>query len=119
MDARAGLGDRQRGLARSRGRHARAHEPAAVEHDPDGLAALGLILAGDEGAAAGAGGPADVAQIVAFAVVAQALEVAAEASLAGLAELKVDLTAAGEEEDVYKRQALALSTSLAAAMQCK
>ena len=98
VDARAGVGDGQCGLARGTGGDTGTHEAAAVEDDPDGLAARGLILAGDEGAAAGAGGPADIAQVIAFTVVAQALEVAAEASLAGLAELEIDLAAAGEED---------------------
>ena len=77
--------------------NAGAHEAAAVEDDPDGLAALGLVLAGDEAAAAGGGRPADVAQVVAFAVVAQAFKVAAETAQARLAELQINLAAAGKE----------------------
>jgi hypothetical protein len=75
-----------------------AHEAAAIEDDPYGLAALGLVLAGDEAAAARGRGPADVAQIVAFSVLAQAFEVAAQTAQAGLAELEVDLAAAGKKD---------------------
>jgi len=85
----------------SRHGDAGAHEAAAVDDDPDGLAALGLILAGDEGAAAGGGGPADVAEVVAFAVFAEGFEVAAETALTGLAELEVDLAAPGEEDLLF------------------
>ena len=73
-----------------------AHEAAGVEDDPDGLAALCLKLAGDEVAAAGGGGPADVAEVVAGAVFAEGFELTAETAVAHLAELKVDLAAACE-----------------------
>src|SRR5205814_9944025 len=76
----------------------RAHQAAAVEHDPHRLAAFGLVLPGDEVAAARRGGPADVAQVIAFAVFAQAFEVAAQAALARQAELESDLAAAGKED---------------------
>ena len=76
----------------------RTHQASAIEHDPYGLAALGLILPGDQGAAARGGGPADVAQVVAFAVFAEALEVAAQAALASLAQLEIDLAAAREKD---------------------
>ncbi len=78
--------------------HPRPHQPSAVEHDPDRLAALGLVLAGDGAAAPRRGRPADVAQVVALAVLAQALEVAAQAPLLRAAQLQVDLAAAGEED---------------------
>ena len=81
-------------LRRSR---AVAHQAAAVQNDPHRLAALGLVLAGDERAAARGGGPADVAQVVALAILAQALEIAAQAALARLAQLQVDLAAAREK----------------------
>ena len=79
------------------GDYARTHQPAAIEHDPHGLAALGLVLARDQVSAARTCGPADVAHVVAFAVVAQAFEVAPQAALARLAQLEVDLPAAREE----------------------
>jgi len=75
-----------------------AHQPSAVEDNPDGLAALGLVLAGDGAAAARRGRPADVTQVVALAIVAQALEVAAQAALLRTAQLQVDLAAAGKED---------------------
>ena len=82
------------GAPRPRG----THQAAAVEHDPHRLAALGLVLARDQAAASRGGGPADVAQVVAFAVLAQALEVAAQAALPRLAQLQVDLAAAREKD---------------------
>ncbi len=80
------------------GRGSALQQPAGVEDDPDGLAALRLILAGDELAAASGRGPADVAQVVALKILAEALEVASEAALAHLAQLEIDLAAAGEED---------------------
>ena len=79
-------------------RHARAHQPAAVQHDPHWLAALGLVLAGDQAAAPRRRGPADVAQIVALAVIAQALEVAAQATLLRATQLQINLAAASQKD---------------------
>jgi len=62
-------------------RHTGTHQAAAIEHNPDGLAALALVLAGDGAAAAGGGCPADVAQVIALSVLAQALEVATQSPL--------------------------------------
>src|SRR5271157_1331751 len=82
------------------------HEPPAVEDDPDGLAALGLVLAGDETAAPRGGRPADVAQVVALAVLAQALEVAAQAPLLNPAQLQVNLAAAGQKYLLLDRKSV-------------
>ena len=79
------------------GDYARAHQPSAVEHDPHRLAALGLVLARDQVSATRARGPADVAHVVAFSVIAQAFEIAPEASLAGLPQLEIDLSTAREK----------------------
>ncbi len=59
-----------------------AQQPACVENDPHGLAALGLVAARDQLAAARCRRPADVAQVVALEIFAEALEVAAQAALA-------------------------------------
>ncbi len=80
------------------GSHPRPHQPAAVEDDPNWLAALALVLAGYGSAVPRRGRPADVAQIVALAVVAQALEVAAQAPLSSPAQLQVELPAAGQKD---------------------
>ena len=82
----------------SRRRHPRPHQPSAVQHDPDRLAALGLVLAGDGAAAPRRGRPANVAQVVALAILAQALEVAAQAALLRLAQLQIDLPAARQKD---------------------
>jgi hypothetical protein len=76
----------------------RPHQPPAVQHDPNRLAALRLVLAGDGAAAPRRGRPADIAQVVALAVLAQALEVAAQAPLPRLPQLQVDLAAAGQKD---------------------
>ena len=75
-----------------------AHQPPGIENDPDRLATLGLVEAGDELAAPGRGCPADIAQVVAGEVFAQAFEVAAQASLTHLPELQIDLAASGQED---------------------
>ena len=62
------------------------------------MAALGLELAGDEFASACGGGPADVAEVVSGAVLAEGFEFSAEATVAHLPELEVDFAALGEEE---------------------
>jgi len=67
-------------------RHAGAHEAPQSSTIQIGWATLALVLAGDGAAAAGSGCPADVAQVVALAVLAQALEVAAQSALPGLAQ---------------------------------
>ena len=78
--------------------NSRPHQPPAIEHDPYRLAALGLVLAGDRAAAPRGGRPADIAQVIALAVFAQAFEVAAQATLLGAAQLQVDLPAAGQKD---------------------
>jgi hypothetical protein len=70
---------------------------AGVEHDPYRLAALGLVAARDQLAAPRRRRPADVAQVVAFEILAKALEVAAQAALARAAKLQIDLAAAREK----------------------
>ena len=57
-----------------------AQQAPAVHHDPDRLAAFRLVDPGDRAAASRRHRPADVARLVARLVVAQALEVAAEAA---------------------------------------
>ena len=81
--------------------YARAHQPSAVEHDPYRLAAFGLVLTRNQVSATRACGPADVAHVVAFAVVAQAFEVAPEAALTRLPQLKVNLPTAREEDLLF------------------
>ena len=90
-------GQRHRRICSRSGHDARTHQPSAIEHDPHGLAAFGLILARNQVSAARACRPADIAHVVAFAVIAQAFEVAPEATLPCLAKLDVDLAAACEE----------------------
>src|SRR5690349_8626166 len=74
--------------------NAGAHQAAAVEDDPDHLAALDLVEARHKVTAAGGGGPADIAVLVAELILAQALELAANASHAGMALLHCNLAAA-------------------------
>src|ERR1035438_3467134 len=97
MNACTGLRDRQRRFAFRDGGDTRAHQPAAIEHDPHRLAALGLVLARDRNAAARRRGPADVAQVIAFAVFTEAFKIAAESALPRLAQLQIDLAAAREK----------------------
>jgi hypothetical protein len=75
----------------------RSHQSPTVKHDPNRLAAFGLVLAGDQASAPRGCGPADIAQIVAFAVFAQAFEVTAQAALPRQAKLQIDLPAAGQK----------------------
>ena len=86
------------GSAAGMSAHPRPHQPPAIQHDPHRLAALGLVLAGDGASAPRGCRPADVAQVVALAVLAQALEIAAQAPLLGAPQLQVDLAAAGQED---------------------
>src|SRR5579862_3919695 len=79
-------------------RHARSHQPSAVENDPDRLAAFGLVLAGDQVSSPRGCRPADVAQVIALAVFAQALEVPPQSALARLPQLEVDLPAARQKD---------------------
>ena len=97
MFAQASVGQRKRCVGSRGGDYARAHQPSAVEHDPHRLAALSLVLARDQVSATRARGPADVAHVVAFAVIAQAFEIAPKAPLAGLPQLEIDLSTAGQE----------------------
>jgi hypothetical protein len=60
-------------------RHPRAHQTARIDDDPDRLAPLDFIQPRDELAAARAGRPADVAEFVAWPMLAQAFERAARA----------------------------------------
>ena len=83
---------------------ARAQQAAAVEHDPHRLAALGPIEAGDELAAPRRRRPADVAPIVAVAVVAQPLELAAGAVLARPPPLGDQRLAAHQVQHVVLRR---------------
>src|SRR5258708_19858335 len=89
-NSRVGVGQRR---VPSRIGNSGAHEAATVDHDPNRLAALGLVLARDEVAVPRGGCPADVAQVVAFAVLAQAFKVPAQASLSRLSQLQVNLAA--------------------------
>src|SRR5665213_3416046 len=73
-------------------------EAAGVEDDPDLLRTLDSELAGDEVAAAGGCGPRDVAEFVAFLVVAQAFELASDAAQAQAALLELDLAGAHQVE---------------------
>ena len=75
---------------------ASSHQAAGVDHDPDRLASLHLINAGDQLAPPRRRGPADVAILVAFAVFAQALEFAANAPHAGMAFFQLNLAAADQ-----------------------
>src|ERR1700691_2156030 len=73
-------------------------QTARVEHDPDCLAALGLIAARNQLTAACCRCPADVAKVVAFEIFAEALEVAAKTALTCTAQLQFDLAAASEKD---------------------
>src|SRR5262249_34313057 len=66
--------------------------------NPDSLTSLRLIRLRDELAAARRCGPADVAELVAVLILAQALEVASRAALAGAPLLERHLTAAYQEQ---------------------
>src|SRR5262245_6801974 len=80
------LGERERGVHRqvelAEFAYARAQEPARVHHDPDRLAPLHLEQLGDVLAPARGRGPADIAELVAGLVFAQAFKFAAHAALA-------------------------------------
>ena len=70
--------------------HSRALQASRVEHQPDRLALFHLVEARHQGSATRRGGPADVADLVAFEVVAQAFEVAAHAALPAQTHLQLD-----------------------------
>ena len=73
-------------------------QPSGVENNPHRLAALGLVAPRDQCSAPRRGRPADVAQVVTFEILAEALEVAAKSALAHLAQFEIDLTAAREKD---------------------
>src|SRR5579862_6775429 len=97
----ARLGDRQCSAPRRNRSNTRTHQPATIEHDPYRLAALGLVLAGNGTAASRSCSPADVAQVVALTILTQALEVAAQPALTGLAQLQINLPAACEKDLLF------------------
>src|SRR6266496_489821 len=72
--------DREVELAQSR--NARPHQPACINYQPDGLAALDLVHARDQLSAPCRCGPAYVAHFVPFPIFAQALKLAPSASYA-------------------------------------
>src|ERR1051326_4209866 len=94
------LRERERGVYRevelAQLTYAGAKQAAGVHDDPDGLAALHLEELGHVLAAAGGGGPADVAELVAFLVFTQAFKFPAYAALANQAFFQLDLAGAGE-----------------------
>src|ERR1017187_2279719 len=89
---------RKRYRALGHGSHPGAHQPTAIQHNPNRLAALCLVLTGNRAAPARRGRPANVAQIVALTVLAQTLKIAAQPALSRLAQLEIDLAAAGEKD---------------------
>src|ERR1700690_795060 len=64
---------------------AAAQQSSGVENDPDSLVALCLVTARDQLTAPRGCRPANVAQVVAFEIFTQALEVAAQSALPRLA----------------------------------
>ena len=75
---------------------ARAQQPAGVDEQPHGLAALGLVDLGDELAAPRRRAPAHVAPLVARPIVAQAVELAPGPGAFRAPLLDRDLTAANQ-----------------------
>ncbi len=75
-----------------------AEQAACIEHNPHGLTAFDFENAGSELVAAGRGSPADVAEVVALAIVAEAFEFAALAALAVPALFHFNLSAADQVE---------------------
>src|ERR1700744_4475061 len=59
--------------------HTAALQAARVEDNPDGLALLHFVEPRDQRAATCGGSPADVADLVAFEVIAQAFKIATQA----------------------------------------
>src|SRR6267378_39316 len=78
----------------------RAEQPAGVKDNPDGLAALDFENASSELMAARGGGPANVAQVVALPVIAEAFKFPAVTALATTAFLHFNLAAADQVERV-------------------
>ena len=91
------LGEAILRFVRIPGGHARPHQPSRIQDDPDGLAPLRLVLPRYQVAAPRRGSPAHIAQVVAGAVFAQTLKLAAQASLAHLAQLQLDAPALGQK----------------------
>src|SRR5262249_51039151 len=83
----------------------RPHQPSGVDDDPDGLTSLGTIRPGDEASASSRRRPADVAQLVAFLELPQALEVAPEAERSCAAPLDGELPRTNQCERLALRYA--------------
>ena len=75
-----------------------AQQAAGVQNNPYRLTALGLVLPRDQVPSARGGGPAEIAKIVAGAILAQALKLASQAALTHLAQLQIDAAALGQED---------------------
>src|ERR1700677_3279672 len=74
----------------------RLQQPPRVEQYPNRLAALDLMNLGDQLAAPRRGTPGNIAELIAFAVVAEALKFASVPTLAFQTLLELDLPAANE-----------------------